>query len=200
MNDFLDLGKLDPSIQIAASYGTTDNFTGQVVPGYLRATSMLARSAAEALVRIQQKALIQGLSLKIFDGYRPVKAVSFFLYWAEKAEDNPHLKALYYPDFERKELFEQGYLARRSSHSRGSAVDLTLTWNNLELDMGGRFDFFHENSNTYSPSVTVEQAKNRRKLIELMESEGFENYEMEWWHFTFRNEAHPETYFDFDII
>src|SRR6202008_641553 len=132
----------------------------------------------------QAEAQKLGLTLKIYDSYRPKKAVAFFQEWAKKPETNPEIKKFYYPTFSRLELFEKGYIAKQSSHSRGSAVDLTLAdaKTGKALDMGSAFDFFNDLSATESPKVTEEQKKNRMLLKELMEGHGFKNFVEEWWH------------------
>lgn len=199
--DFISLSEACSGIKIQASYSTVDNFTGEVIAGYKAKKSLMAQSPAQALCHVQKKALMRGLSLKVFDAYRPVKAVSFFLEWAKKPETNPKLKELYYPKFTRMELFEAGYIAKQSSHSRGSAVDLTLfdVKSGKDLDMGSGFDYFDEISNTASPKVTESQRANRMLLKELMESEGFRNFSQEWWHYSFKPEPFPDHSFDFDI-
>lgn len=198
---FVSLTDVCPGIKIQASYSTENNFTGEVVAGYKAKKSLMAKEPALVLCEVQKMALAKGLSLKIFDGYRPVKAVQFFMDWAKKPETNPHLKDLYYPKFTRMELFEAGYIAKQSSHSRGSAVDLTLV--NLEtgkdLDMGSGFDYFDDLSHTSSSKVTEEQKSNRMLLKDLMESQGFKNFSQEWWHYSYRPEPYPERSFDFDI-
>lgn len=198
---FVSLEEFCPGVIVHMSYATPDNFTGEIVAGYNARKAFLAQAPAEALKLVQKAALKEGLSLKIYDSYRPVKAVTFFQVWAQRAEDNPRIKALFYPRFTRKELFQQGYIAKQSSHSRGAAVDLTLfdLVTGLDLDMGSDFDYFDELSHTDSEKVTPEQRRNRMKLKELMESKGFKNYQHEWWHFSFRPEPFPDYYFDFDV-
>jgi zinc D-Ala-D-Ala dipeptidase len=200
-NGFVSLNELCPTMVINMSYSTPDNFTGEVVAGYKAKKAYLAKVPAEALCAVQVEAMKKGYALKIFDSYRPVKAVAFFQSWAQKPETNPKIKALYYPGFTRLELFEQGYIAKQSSHSRGSAVDLTLVDLKTEhaLDMGSAFDYFDDLSNTDSPKVTPEQKKNRMILKELMEGRGFKNFSQEWWHFSYKPEPYPEQYFDFDV-
>lgn len=198
---FVSLRELCPDLVLEMSYATTANFTGEVVPGYLAREAYLGRPAGEALARVQASARAQGLCLKIFDAYRPTKAVAFFQEWARRSEDQLELKAKFYPDFSREELFGQGYIALRSSHSRGCAVDLTLVdARGVELDMGTCFDYFHESSMTDASSVSEGQRKNRMLLKAMMEAEGFRNYAMEWWHFSFRPEPFPDQYFDFDVV
>lgn len=199
--DFISVADLCPSIIISADYATTNNFTGQIVPGYTTKKVLLARVAAESLARVQQSALTKKLSLKIFDGYRPVKAVNFFQDWAQLTEDDVERKNRFYPSYNRSELFEHGFIALKSSHSRGCAVDLTLVdlKTSQELDMGTEFDFFNDLSHTMNPEIKGVQHSNRMLLKELMEREGFRNYSKEWWHFSFKPEPYPDVLFDFDI-
>lgn len=200
-SEFISLTETCPNIIIQSDYSTVKNFTGEVVRGYKKTAAYMAKAPAQALGEVQKVALARGYNLKIFDGYRPVKAVEFFQEWAKRPETNPEIKAHYYPTFSRLDLFEQGFIAKQSSHSRGAAVDLTLV--NLktgkELDMGSHFDFFDERSNTDSKNITEEQRKNRMLLKELMEGKGFKNFSQEWWHFSFKPEPYPEKSFDFDV-
>lgn len=198
---FVSLSEVCPGIKIQASYSSAQNFTGEIVAGYKAQKAYMAKAPAEVLCQVQKAALSRGLSLKIFDGYRPVKAVSFFQEWAKRAETNPELKILYYPTFTRLELFEKGFIAKQSSHSRGSAVDLTLfdVETGRDLDMGSGFDYFDDISNTNSNRITAIQKANRMMLKDLMESKGFKNFSQEWWHFSFRPEPYPDQSFDFDV-
>ena len=198
---FISLNEICPSMKIQMSYATTDNFTGEVLSGYKAKIAYLAKAPAEALCKVQAEANKLGLALKIFDSYRPAKAVAFFQTWAKKPETNPEIKAHYYPKFTRLELFEQGYIAKQSSHSRGSAVDLTLVEvaTGKALDMGSAFDYFDDLSHTESGRVSEEQKKNRMLLKNLMESRGFKNFFQEWWHYSFKAEPYPDQYFDFDV-
>ena len=200
-NYFVSLADFCPGIKVQADYSTTKNFTGEIVPGYKAQKALIAIEPAQALLKIQRKANELGFSLKVFDGYRPAKAVKFFQDWALRPEDNPHLKKLFYPGFSRMELFEKGFIAINSSHSRGSAVDLTLfsLSSSLDVDMGSAFDFYDEISHTHSSNVSVDQKANRLLLKQLMESHGFVNFSQEWWHFSFRPEPFPNQAFDFDI-
>jgi len=197
---FIHLNKICPTLIFEMSYDSIENFTGEVVRGYKAKSAFLAEVPAKALCRVQEKALKLGYTLKIYDSYRPVKAVSFFQEWAQRPETNFKVKELYYPNFSRLELFEQGYIAKQSSHSRGSAVDLSLSSiDGMELDMGSRFDYFDDISHTYSPKISQQQRQNRQLLKELMESEGFKNFSQEWWHYSYRPEPFPNDYFDFDV-
>lgn len=198
---FVSLSKVCPTLIIEASYSTGQNFTGNVVDGYKAQMAYLTKPAALALCNAQKRALEMGYSLKIFDGYRPIKAVSYFQNWAKKNEEEMSLKEKYYPHFTRLELFENGYIAKQSSHSRGSAVDLTLHDSRAgkDLDMGSIFDYFDDISNTNSQLITDLQKENRFLLKELMESHGFKNYAKEWWHYQYRQEPYPNASFDFDV-
>ena len=198
---FVSLSEFCPGIKIQASYSSAQNFTGEIVAGYEAQKVYMAKGPAEVLCRVQKAALARGLSIKIFDGYRPMKAVSFFQEWAKRPETNPELKVLYYPTFSRIELFEKGFIAKQSSHSRGSAVDLTLfsIETGRDIDMGSGFDFFDDISNTDSNRITALQKKNRMILKDLMESKGFKNFSQEWWHFSFCPESYPDQSFDFDF-
>lgn len=200
-SSFVSLGDFCPQIMIEASYATKDNFTGEVVAGYLKRKALLSKLAAISLCEVQKQALEKGLSLKVFDGYRPVKGVYFFQDWAKKKEENSELKKRYYPKLSRLELFEQGYIAKKSSHSRGSAIDLTLfdLKSKKELDMGAEFDYFDKISWTDYSNITSLQKTNRKLLRTLMEEQGFQNYHQEWWHFSLIKEPFPETYFNFDV-
>jgi D-alanyl-D-alanine dipeptidase len=199
--EFVSLEEVCKKLIIRLDYSTELNFTGQIVPGYHVKKALLAKTPAIALARVQEKALAQGFSLKIFDSYRPVKAVKFFQDWAKLPENNPYLKSKYYPKYQRLDLFELGFIAKQSSHSRGCAVDLTLVdiETLLDLDMGSEFDYFDEVSHTESGLISPLQLENRMRLKHLMESEGFRNFYQEWWHFSYRPEPFPDQSFDFDI-
>jgi D-alanyl-D-alanine dipeptidase len=200
-DSFVSLSEYCPQIKIEPRYSTVNNFTGKIVDGYLATDVFLSLVAAKALCSVEQQLNSQNLGLKVFDGYRPQKAVQFFKVWALSKEDNLELKEIYYPNLEKKNLFELGYISEKSSHSRGAALDLTLmelsTGN--ELDMGTVFDCFDEKSHTLSESISIIQKQNREILLNVMLKNGFKNYHKEWWHFSLINEPFPETYFDFDI-
>ena len=199
-NGFVYLSQACPELIIAASYAGTDNFTGSVVDGYRRHEAIFSERGARALCKVQEEVSKQGLSLKIFDAYRPTKAVRFFQAWARLPETDSARKIKFYPGYTRRELFELGYIAERSSHSRGSAVDLTLVNSNgTELDMGTIFDFFHERSHTNSPAISAHHRRNRELLKSVMEKHGFKNFAKEWWHFSLVTEAFPGQSFDFDV-
>lgn len=200
-NEFISLSEICPNIKIQADYSLSENFTGQVVSGYKAQKAFMTKFSASALQKVQMLALNSGLCLKIFDAYRPLKAVQSFQEWANKPEDNFQLKNYYYPKYDRLELFKRGFIAKESTHSFGIAVDLTLLdlSTGLELDMGSHFDYFDDISVTNSPLITKQQQENRRRLIELMESQRFKNYSQEWWHFSLKTGLASYRAFDFDI-
>lgn len=199
--DFVDLSTMCSGIKIQLKYATRSNFTGDIVPGYKAKKAYFARGPAERLCLVQQDALKEGLTLKVFDSYRPAKAVASFLHWATLPETNPELKAMYHPKYTRQEILDLGFIAKQSSHSKGSAIDLTLERlsDGVELDMGTPFDYFDSLSHTDSKEVTRAQRRNRLKLKSLMERHGFRNFSKEWWHYSFRPEPYPDQYFDFDV-
>lgn len=199
--DFVDLSTMCSGIKIQLNYATRSNFTGDIVPGYKAKKAYFARGPAERLCLVQQDALKEGLTLKVFDSYRPAKAVASFLHWATLPETNPELKAMYHPKYTRQEILDLGFIAKQSSHSKGSAIDLTLERlsDGVELDMGTPFDYFDSLSHTDSKEVTRAQRRNRLKLKSLMERHGFRNFSKEWWHYSFRPEPYPDQYFDFDV-
>ena len=193
---FVRIDQLIPDIIIDLKYAGCDNFIGAVVDGYEQAEALLSRPAAEALARVAADLRQQNLRIKIFDAYRPQRAVEHFLRWANSAEDH-RTKAHFYPALEKPQLFEQGYLFSRSSHSRGSTVDLTLVdERGEELDMGTIFDFFGPQSWPESADVSPRQRANRDRLQRVMQRHGFVGVREEWWHFTLRNEPYPDQYFD----
>lgn len=200
-SQFVSLQDYCPGLLVEASYSTKDNFTGTVVPGYKARKAFTAIKTADALCLVQKELSKQHLALKIFDAYRPVKAVKFFQDWALMVETNPDVKAKFYPTFSRSDLFERGYIAKRSSHSRGGALDLTLTdlKSGKDLDMGGIFDFFDDVSTTETPLITPDQQKNRLLLKSYMTEAGFKNFAGEWWHYSLKSEQFPDQYFDFDV-
>lgn len=198
---FVYLKEVDSSIIQEIKYFTHDNFTGKPVKGYESGECILTREAALALSRLQQTLLPQSLGLKIYDGYRPQQAVNDFIVWSQDASDQK-MKKEYYPDVNKSDFFTSGYLAEKSSHSRGSTVDLTLVHlpvpggEPLEMDMGTRFDFMDALSHSLNQTIHEQARRNRLFLRKLMQEAGFEPYDMEWWHFTLENEPYPDTYFD----
>ncbi len=200
-NGFVYLKDHIPFLQVELRYATAENFMGRPVDGYSSAHSAGTYALAIALQRAQKKLNALGYQLKIFDAYRPQRAVDDFVRWAKLPQDTLK-KRRYYPEIDKKHLFAKGYIAQRSGHSRGSTVDLTITHlhgqsSGQEVDMGGSWDFFGERSHYGFSELTPDQKENRKRLREVMISVGFIPYEKEWWHFTLKNEPYPDTYFDF---
>jgi D-alanyl-D-alanine dipeptidase len=197
---FSYVSEIDATIKKELRYGTSNNFIGKPIDGYLKDSLIISTPAAKALKEIQTKLMLSGLSLKIFDAYRPQQAVDHFVRWAKVMNDTL-MKQLYYPDVQKSELFTLGFIASKSGHTRGSTVDITLI--NLktgkELDMGSVYDFFGEESHPYYKKINEHQKKNRFLLRKVMLENGFYPYDSEWWHFTLKNEPHPKTYFNFPI-
>jgi D-alanyl-D-alanine dipeptidase len=181
-------------------YASSHNFMGRRVPGYDAPRCLLTREAASALARAQAALQADGYGLKVFDCYRPKRAVEAFVQWAADPNDTAR-KAEFYPEIEKKDLFRLGYIARQSSHSRGSTVDLTMVSlaNGEEVDMGSAFDLFSPRSNFAHTGGSPEARANRARLRAAMEQAGFAPYETEWWHFTLKGEPFPETAFDIPI-
>ena len=197
---FVLLSDYVPGIVQEIRYFSTYNFIGDRIDGYEEPCAILTVEAARALKAVANKANVYGYRLKIFDAYRPACAVRHFVLWGIEDLDQ-RMKLFFYPDFQKQELFEKGYVSSRSSHSRGSTVDLTFLdmKTGKEVDMGSPFDFFSEVSHPDYKGVTQEQYKNRQFLKDLMESEGFEPIDCEWWHFTLKDEPYPDTYFEFPV-
>jgi len=192
-----------PEVKQEIRYATPHNFVGRPIDGYLKPRAILTRQAAEALKAVQAELKPFGLGLKVFDAYRPQRAVVQFVRWAEDLGDTT-MQWEFYPTVEKKNLFKDGYIAARSSHSRGSTVDLTLAplagaTPGEELDMGSPFDFFGPQSWPDSPAIGPSQRAHRLLLRTLMLKHGFNPYPQEWWHFTLKNEPFPDTYFDFPV-
>ncbi|WP_310963891.1 D-Ala-D-Ala dipeptidase VanX [Nocardioides terrisoli] len=198
--DFAYVDELVPGIRWDAKYATWDNFTGRPVDGYLANRIVGTRSLCVALAEAQEKAAAAGFGLLLWDAYRPQRAVDCFLRWAESPEDG-RTKDRHYPNIERSQMFEKGYVAARSGHSRGASVDLTLYHlaTGELADMGGGHDLMDPRSRHWAQGLTATPAQNRELLRALMEVCGFEAYECEWWHYTLREEPHPDVHFDFPI-
>ncbi|MFV3331811.1 M15 family metallopeptidase [Pseudomonas sp. NY15437] len=192
---FVYLDQVLKSARYDVRYAGSDNFVGEPIDGYQKARIILTRQAATALAAVEKDLALSGLALKIFDGYRPQRAVDDFRRWATDPQDLRQ-KARYYPDLDKPALFRDGYIAQHSGHSRGSTVDLTLVkaQSGEELDMGSPFDFFGPISHHGTALVTVQQTRNRETL-----RHGFEPYSAEWWHYTLKAEPFPTTYFDFPV-
>jgi D-alanyl-D-alanine dipeptidase len=199
-SDFVLMADYIPSIIQEIRYHSTYNFVGDRVDGYEQPCAILTKEAARALKEISNKLNVMGYRIKVFDAYRPATAVRHFTLWGVDDLDL-RMKPFFYPDLEKQELFSQGYIASRSSHSRGSTVDLTLfdMRTEKEVDMGGTFDYFGELSHPDYTGITEEQYENRMILRDAMTAHGFEPLETEWWHFTLADEPFPDTYFDFPV-
>ena len=197
---FVYLSDVDKTIQKELRYLGNNNFIGKPIDGYHKNCIIVTKSSANALTKIQQSLQKEGLSLKIFDAYRPQQAVNHFVKWAKVLEDTLMKKA-YYPNTPKSQLFKRGYIASRSGHSRGSTVDLTIIniKTGKELDMGCPYDFFGIKSHYLPKNITPEQQKSRLLLRTIMIKNNFRPYKNEWWHFTLRNEPFPNTYFNFPI-
>ena len=197
---FVLLSDLVPGVVLEIRYFSTYNFIGDRIDGYEEPYAILTKEAARALKAVSNQAAVRGYRLKIFDAYRPANAVRHFVLWGIEDLDQ-RMKPFFYPELEKEELFSQGYIAKQSSHSRGSTVDLTLLdmTSGKEIDMGSPFDYFGGISHPDSREVTDEQYENRMLLQSLMTQNGFIPYDCEWWHFTLANEPYPDTYFEFPI-
>ena len=195
--DFVDAATIVPGLVVEMRYAGTHNFVGEPIAGYVRPVCLLTREAAQALASVESDLGARGLGLKVFDCYRPRRAVAHFVRWARTIAD-VRGKAEFYPDVDKRQLFELGYIATQSGHSRGSTVDLTLVrrTDNTELDMGTPFDFFSPKSWPSDVTVNVEARRNRAVLAAAMRRGGFRSYEKEWWHFTLRGEPYPSSSFD----
>jgi zinc D-Ala-D-Ala dipeptidase len=222
--ELVDVKKVIPSIVLDMRYFGPHNFVGERVNGYKAPKCILTRPAAEALSRVQADLQEFSLSLKIYDCYRPQRAVDHFVMWARDTDDT-RTKKEFYPTVNKKHLFRDGYIAEKSGHSRGSTVDLTIVpvptseqeryvpgqqlvecyfpldrrFKDNSIDMGTGFDCFHALSHPLNLAVGHQQRLNRMLLKTLMEKHGFRNYDQEWWHFTLKDEPFPDRYFDFVI-
>ena len=209
---FVNLTDVVPDAILEIRYFSTFNFVGARIDGYLQPTALLTREAADSLKAVSDDVKRLGYRLKIYDAYRPQCAVDHFVRWSLDPADTL-MKTSFYPMLDKPVLFEQGYIASKSGHTRGSTVDLTLfdVASEKELDMGGTFDWFGEESHpdycgdpetgTYSPSegLTAEQFRNRMILRAAMTRHGFLPLPEEWWHFRLENEPYPDTYFTFPL-
>ena len=218
-SQFVTLTDAVPDAILEIRYFGTYNFVGDRIDGYLEPTALLTKAAADSLRAVSDDVIKQGYRLKIYDAYRPQKAVDHFVRWAEDLSDT-RMKDYFYLDLDKSVLFDQEYICAKSGHTRGSTVDLTLfdMTTEKELDMGGTFDWFGPEShpdfcgnpdtkeytgdNAKSPagrSITDEQFRNRMILREAMLRHGFKAFPTEWWHFTLKDEPFPDTYFTFPV-
>ncbi len=224
MMPFVSIADLDPTISVEARYFGTHNFVGRPIKGYKAAKCLLTKEAAMALVLVQSDLKASHNSLKVYDCYRPQKAVNDFVEWSKDANDQK-MKNEFYPRVDKKDAFKLGYIAEKSGHSRGSTVDLTIVsipmkpnadykegqklidctaphtkrFRDNSHDMGTGYDCFDPMAATASKKIGKMAKTNRAILKAAMEKRGFKNYENEWWHFTLANEPHPNTYFDIEV-
>lgn len=220
---FVEIGEIIPDIVLDLRYYTNHNFLGRKAEGYNSDKCYITRAAADSLAKVQEELKRFGLSLKIYDAYRPQRAVNDFVRWAKDLSDTITKKE-FYPTVDKSRLFIDGYIAEKSGHSRGSTVDLTIVplpvseqqefniddqcecfksvderFKDNSLDMGTGFDCFHPHSHTMNDKITPQQRANRMLLFTLMKKYGFKNLPEEWWHYTLIKEPFPDTYFDFTI-
>ena len=197
---FVLLADYVPHIVQEIRYYSTYNFIGERIDGYEEPCALLTIEAARALKAVSSEVFVQGYRLKVFDAYRPACAVKQFVLWGIEDQDI-RMKPYFYPELEKQELFAKGYIAKQSSHSRGSAIDLTLLdmKTGKELDMGSPFDLFSELSHPDYRGVTEEQYENRMLLQHVMVRNGFRPIDCEWWHFCLESEPYPDTYFHFPV-
>lgn len=218
-SQFVTLTDAVPDAILEIRYFGTYNFVGDRIDGYLEPTALLTKIAADSLKAVSDDVIAQGYRLKIYDAYRPQKAVDHFVRWAEDVADI-RMRDYFYPDLDKSVLFDQEYICAKSGHTRGSTLDLTLfdMKTEKELDMGGTFDWFGPEShpdfcgnpvtgeytgdNSKSPAgrkITEEQFQHRMILRQAMLRHGFKPFATEWWHFTLENEPFPDTYFTFPV-
>lgn len=208
-SNFVLVGEVIPDAILEIRYYTTYNFIGDRIPGYDEPIAILTKPAADSLRAVNDELQQLGYAIKIFDAYRPQCAVDYFMQWGADLTD-VRMQEYFYPEIQKSAIIPQGYVARKSSHTRGSTVDLTLfdKKEGREVDMGAPFDYFGDVSHpdvqpgqavgSHEP-ITEEQYKNRMILREAMMRHGFVPLDSEWWHFTLSNEPYPKTYFTFPL-
>jgi D-alanyl-D-alanine dipeptidase len=199
-DDFAFVDEYVPGIRWDAKYATWDNFTGRPVDGYQANRIVGSRALCAALDRAREKAASEGIGLLLWDGYRPQRAVDCFVRWSTQPEDG-RTKTRHYPNLDRAGMFDQGYVALKSGHTRGSAVDLTLydlATGDL-APMGGDHDLMDPVSHHGATGITPAETRNRQHLCSIMADCGFDSYAYEWWHYSLKHEPYPNTYFDFAI-
>jgi D-alanyl-D-alanine dipeptidase len=199
-DSFVDAAQVVPALVVDMRYASANNFVGRRIVGYEAPVCLLTRQAASALAAVQRDLAASGRGLKVYDCYRPARAVADFAAWARDLDDQ-RTKAEYYPNVPKDQLFALGYIAERSGHSRGSTLEVTLIdlATGAELDMGTPYDLFDPRSWPSDTTVSAEAQANRRALQEIMIARGFRPLREEWWHFTLNEEPYPETYFDFPV-
>lgn len=199
-SDFVNISDVVPDVILEIRYYSTFNFIGDRVDGYERPIALLTKEAAAALKNASDEFVKAGYRIKIYDAYRPQRAVAHLVRWAEDVSDI-RMKHIFYPDVSKKDLFSLGFIAEHSGHSRGSTVDLTLfdMSKGCDVDMGGYFDYFGEISHSDYEDISDKQRENRRYLKQIMIDNGFRPLKEEWWHFTLEDEPYSDTYFDFCV-
>jgi len=205
-SDFVEVTEVVPDVILEIRYYSTYNFVGARIDGYHRPLALMTRRAADSLRAVSDDLKARGYRLKIWDAYRPQQAVNHFIRWAENLQDTA-MKTVFYPMVDKSRLFDEGYIYARSSHSRGSTVDLTLidASTGKELDMGSPFDWFGIESHpdyegpAWGQTGSGDWQANRLVLRDAMLRHGFLGIDSEWWHFTLSDEPYPDTYFDFPI-
>ena len=197
---FVSVGEAVPDAILEIRYYSTFNFIGERIDGYEQPVALMTREAAERLRKASDEVCGKGYRLKIYDAYRPQKAVDHFMRWAGDVSDL-RMKEYFYPDLDKADIIPQGYITEHSGHSRGSTVDLTLfdMRTQKDLDMGGPFDFFGELSHPDYRGISEAQYAGRMLLRDAMTRNGFRPLAEEWWHFTLENEPYPDTYFTFPV-
>lgn len=197
---FVDATTVVPGLVVDLRYAGEHNFVGRPIDGYQAPRCLLTRPAADALAAVQAELAGHQLGLKVFDCYRPARAVAHFVRWARDPSDTGRKQA-FYPDLNKRDLLRLGYISSRSRHSRGSIVDLTLVdrASGRELEMGTPFDHFGPASAYAAPGITPEHRANRARLRGVMQRHGFAPIAKEWWHFTLRAEPFPTARFDFPV-
>ncbi len=197
---FVYVDDIIPDIKIEIRYCLNNNFVGQPVDGYNAEVCILSKQATLGLKKVQDELKKQNRSLKIYDAYRPQRAVNHFSKWAKNVNDTL-MKQQFYPEVDKRNLFKEGYIASRSRHSSGSTLDLTIVdlKTGKELDMGTPYDYFGKASWLLHEDLTEEQKSNRMLLHNIMTKHGFRHYPQEWWHFTLIGEPFKDQYFDFPV-
>ena len=197
---FVYLDAMLPGVFWDAKYAAADNFTGSVVDGYRANRIVGTREMADALLRAIPLAAKWGYALLLWDGYRPQRAVDCFMRWADAPEDG-RTKARHYPNIAKGDIVPLGYVAAKSGHSRGSAIDLTLCdpEGRHMVEMGGDFDLMDVRSHHGAEGLSPVAARNRETLRDIMEQCGFDAYNQEWWHYSLKKEPYPDRYFDFPV-
>lgn len=221
---FVDIQSLIPDVVVEMRYVTAQNFVGKPIPGYNGARCLLTHRAAKGLQCAADALRPQGYAIKVYDCYRPQRAVNAFVNWGRNLRDQK-MKQAYYPEVDKRHLFRDSFISSRSGHSRGSTVDLSIVpldkravpfdpgdsvvracdsstgkrTDDGSVDMGTGYDCFSTLSHTRSPRISERQRQNRSILRDAMSACGFRNLYSEWWHYTLRNEPYPNTYFDFPV-